>query len=208
MAKKKGMLVLEDGSTYVGDSLGAEGEWVGEVVFNTSMTGYQEIITDPSYWGQMVVFTCPHIGNVGVNDEDVESRQPFVRAVIARQICEQPSNWRAQRPLPEYLREAGVPALSGVDTRRITLTIREKGVMRGALSTEDLDAERLLDAARNAPDMSVLAAVDAVTCDEPFGWHEAVDRAWISKLSYDMSAPHRGSPHIVVVDCGTKHNIL
>ncbi|MBC7254709.1 MAG: glutamine-hydrolyzing carbamoyl-phosphate synthase small subunit [Chloroflexi bacterium] len=208
MAKKKGMLVLEDGSTYVGDSLGAEGEWVGEVVFNTSMTGYQEIITDPSYWGQMVVFTCPHIGNVGVNDEDVESRQPFVRAVIARQICEQPSNWRAQRSLPEYLREAGVPALSGVDTRRITLTIREKGVMRGALSTEDLDAERLLEAARNAPDMSVLAAVDAVTCDEPFGWHETVNRAWISKLSYDMSAPHQGSPHIVVIDCGTKHNIL
>ena len=208
MAKKKGMLVLEDGSTYVGDSLGAEGEWVGEVVFNTSMTGYQEIITDPSYWGQMVVFTCPHIGNVGVNDEDVESRQPFVRAVIARQICEQPSNWRAQRSLPEYLREAGVPALSGVDTRRITLTIREKGVMRGALSTEDLDAERLLEAARNAPDMSVLAAVDEVTCDEPFGWHEAVNRAWISKLNYDMSAPHQGSPHIVVIDCGTKHNIL
>ncbi len=208
MAKKKGMLVLEDGSTYIGDSLGAEGEWVGEVVFNTSMTGYQEIITDPSYWGQMVVFTCPHIGNVGVNEEDVESRQPYVRAVIARQICEQPSNWRARRSLPDYLREAGVPALSGVDTRRITLTIREKGVMRGALSTEDLDAERLLEAARNAPDMSVLTPVDEVTCTEPFAWREAVDRGWISKLSYDMSAPHQGSPHVVVIDCGTKHNIL
>lgn len=208
MVKKKGMLVLEDGSTFIGDSLGAEGEWVGEVVFNTSMTGYQEIITDPSYWGQMVVFTCPHIGNVGVNEEDVESRQPYVRAVIARQICEHPSNWRATRSLPEYLREAGVPALSGVDTRRITLTIREKGVMRGALSTEDLDAERLLEAARNAPDMSVLTPVDEVTCEEPFIWSEAVNRDWISKLSYDMSAPHQGSPHVVVIDCGTKHNIL
>lgn len=208
MAKKKGMLVLENGSTFVGDSLGVEGEFVGEVVFNTSMTGYQEIITDPSYWGQMVVFTCPHIGNVGVNDEDVESRQPFVRAVIARQICETPSSWRAQRSLPEYLREAGVPALSGVDTRRLTLTLRERGVMRGALSTEDLDAERLLEEARNAPDMSVLKAVDEVTCQAPYIWREAVNTAWISKLSYDMSAPYAHSPHVVVIDCGTKHNIL
>jgi len=133
--RSMGMLVLEDGSTFVGESMGADGEWVGEVVFNTSMSGYQEIITDPSYWGQMVTFTCPHIGNVGVNPEDVESKQPYVRAVLARKICKRPSNWRAQQPLPEYLREADIPALSGVDTRRLTLLLREKGVLRGALST-------------------------------------------------------------------------
>jgi len=92
-------LALEDGSVYEGRSVGAQGEWTGEIVFNTSMTGYQEIITDPSYWGQMVVFTCPHIGNVGVNSEDVESSQPWVRAVLAREICEVPSNWRSERSL-------------------------------------------------------------------------------------------------------------
>ena len=109
-----GLLVLEDGSVFIGRCRWAPtGEWVGEVVFNTSMTGYQEIITDPSYWGQMVVFTCPHIGNVGVNDEDVESRQPYVRAVLARQICAQPSNWRAQQPLPDYLRAARRPGAGG-----------------------------------------------------------------------------------------------
>lgn len=203
-----GMLVLEDGSVYTGRSMGARGEWVGEVVFNTSMTGYQEIITDPSYWGQMVVFTCPHIGNVGVNPVDVESRQPFVRAVLARRICERPSNWRATQPLPAYLHEAGVPALSGLDTRRITLTLRNKGVMRGALSTESLDAERLLDMAQRAPDMSVLAPVAEVTCPEAYAWEIAADRGWVSHLSYDLSAAPDARPHVVVIDCGTKHNIL
>ena len=139
-AQKQGMLVLEDGSVFVGQSMGAEGEWVGEVVFNTAMTGYQEIITDPSYWGQMIVFTYPHIGNVGVNFEDVESRQPYARAVIARKICEQPSNWRAEQSLPEYLSEAGVPALSGVDARRLTLTLREEGVMRPVHGEPELRA--------------------------------------------------------------------
>lgn len=203
-----GLLALEDGSLYTGRSLGARGEWVGEVVFNTSMTGYQEIITDPSYWGQMVVFTCPHIGNVGVNPEDVESRQPYVRAVLARQICERPSNWRAAQPLPQYLRATGVPALSGLDTRRLTLTLRDKGVMRGALSTECLDAERLLDMARQSPDMSVLAPVSEVTCPEAYVWEAAVDRRWFSHLSYDLSALPDARPHVVVIDCGAKHNIL
>lgn len=209
MSAKQAMLVLEDGSTYIGRSMGAEGEWVGEVVFNTSMTGYQEIITDPSYWGQMIVFTYPHIGNVGVNEEDVESHRPFAKAVIARKICEVPSNWRAKASLPEYLRRHGVPALSDVDTRRLTLTLRERGVMRGALSTENYDAERLLEMARNAPDMSVLKPVDEITCEEPYGWQETVPPRWIAYLPYPMSVPHKTTaPHIVVIDCGTKHNIL
>jgi carbamoyl-phosphate synthase small subunit len=206
-AQKESMLVLEDGSVFVGQSMGAEGEWVGEVVFNTAMTGYQEIITDPSYWGQMIVFTYPHIGNVGVNLEDVESRQPYARAVIARKICERPSNWRAQQSLPEYLAEAGVPALSGVDARRLTLTLREEGVMRGALSTVNLDCERLLEMAQNAPDMSVLAPIGEVSPSEQDRWTREIPRRWIKHVDYDEE-PEEGAPHVVVIDCGVKYNIL
>jgi len=206
-AREKGLLVLEDGSAFWGESLGASGEWVGEVVFNTSMTGYQEIITDPSYYGQMVTFTCPHIGNVGVNREDVESRRPYVRAVLARQICEQPSNWRAESSLPAYLKSYGVPALSGLDTRRLTLTLRERGVMRGALSTVNLDRERLWEMARNAPDMSALAVVQHVMRAQAEPWHEAVAAPWQPILKEPLAA-NPAAPHVVVVDCGIKHNIL
>ncbi|MEA3407070.1 MAG: glutamine-hydrolyzing carbamoyl-phosphate synthase small subunit [Chloroflexota bacterium] len=205
--EKQGMLVLEDGSVFVGHSMGAEGEWVGEVVFDTAVTGYQEVITDPSCWGQMIVFTCPHIGNVGVNFEDVESKQPYARAVIARKICAQPSNWRAKQSLPEYLSEAGVPALSGVDTRRLTLTLREEGIMRGALSTVNLDGERLLKMAQNAPDMSVLSPVDEVSLSEETVWTQKLPRKWIKYVDYGGGS-HKGTPHVVVVDCGVKYNIL
>ncbi len=200
-----GMLALEDGSTFIGRSVGADGEWVGEVVFNTSMTGYQEVITDPSYWGQMVVFTCPHIGNVGINHEDTESPQPWVRAVLARQICEIPSNWRALQSLPDYLREHGIPALDGLDTRRITLTLRERGTMRGAISTTDLDPERLVAAARQAPDMSSLRPVAQVTCPEQGVWEAAVPDPWLLDSAQRAGVPR---PHIVVIDCGAKYNIL
>lgn len=207
--RKKGMLVLEDGSTFVGYSMGAEGEFVGEVVFNTSMTGYQEIMTDPSYWGQMVTFTCPHIGNVGVNSEDVESYRPHVRAVLARQICEQPSNWRAQQSLPEYLKTFGIPALSGIDTRRLTLTLREKGVMRGALSTEDLDADRLLEMARNAPDMSSQVVIHHVSSTEKHPWERPVTLRWAATtLAGSGRDGLPRAPHVIVLDCGIKYNIL
>ena len=173
-----GMLVLEDGSVFTGPSMGADGDWVGEVVFNTSMTGYQEIITDPSYWGQMVAFTCPHIGNVGVNAEDAESSKPYVRAVLARQICARPSNWRSQQPLPRYLAAHGIPALSGMDTRRLTLhPAREGRDAWGALHRHVSDRERLWEMARNAPDMSTLSPAEHVarprsspgrwTCPQP-----------------------------------------
>jgi len=201
------MLVLEDGSAFAGRSFGASGEWIGEVVFNTGMTGYQEVITDPSYWGQMVCFTCPHIGNVGINREDAESKQPYVRAVLARQICEQPSNWRAQQPLPEYLRAHGIPALSGLDTRRLTLTLRQKGVMRAALSTVNLDAERLRQMAQNAPDMSDLVPVDEVTLPRPAPWGDAVVRRWRPELGERWARP-KHAPHIGAVDCGIKMNQL
>jgi len=204
--KQKAKLVLEDGSCFEGVAMGAEGEWVGEVVFNTSMTGYQEIITDPSYWGQMVCFTCPHIGNVGVNLEDVESRAPYVRAVLARQICEQPSNWRSQQSLPDYLQEHGAPALSGLDTRRLTLILRDHGVMRAALSTTNLDTERLHSMARNAADMSELAPVGAVSREAQEAWTEDVADIWIAQSGLDKSQTRQ--PHVVVIDCGIKHNIM
>jgi len=213
---QSGLLVLEDGSVFEGVSMGADGDLVGEVVFNTSMTGYQEIITDPSYWGQMVAFTCPHIGNVGVNEEDAESRQPWVRAIIARQICTIPSNWRSQRPLPDYLRQAGIPALADVDTRRLTLILREKGVMRGAISTGNHGAEKLLQMARSAPDMSTLSAVAPVSPKSPERWVTPVAERWYPRVvrTADRSLVHqeggrrRGAAHIVVIDCGAKHNIV
>ncbi len=198
-------LALEDGSVYEGRSVGAQGEWTGEIVFNTSMTGYQEIITDPSYWGQMVVFTCPHIGNVGVNSEDVESSQPWVRAVLAREICEVPSNWRSERSLPDYLREYDVPALDGLDTRRLTLTIRQWGVMRAALSTTNLDPDRLVAMARQSPEMSELAPLPEVTPASVTIWDEAASPAW---TGIPMAKAGSNSPHVVVIDCGCKRNIL
>ncbi|MFH1084487.1 MAG: carbamoyl phosphate synthase small subunit, partial [Chloroflexota bacterium] len=198
------MLVLEDGSAFPGESMGAEGEWVGEVVFNTSMTGYQEIITDPSYWGQMVCFTCPHIGNVGVNAEDVESRQPYARAVLARQICEAPSNWRAQRALPDYLRAHGVPAFTGLDTRRLTLTLRQKGALRGALSTADTDVVRLHAMARAAADMSALAPWAEVTSAGATPWGEGIAARWAP----DAPTPDGPAPHVVVLDFGIKRQIM
>jgi carbamoyl-phosphate synthase small subunit len=207
MQEINGLLALEDGSLFEGHSVGAEGEFVGEVVFNTSMSGYQEIMTDPSYWGQMVAFTCPHIGNVGINDEDVESRQPFVRAVIARQIAERPSNWRATQSLPDYLRATGVPGLAGVDTRRLTLSLRQRGVMRGALSTTNLDPERLVEMARTAPDMSELAPVNEVSRQECAPWENVVAHAWIAHAQ-GAEPTASSAPHVVVIDCGVKYNIL
>ncbi|NLG26498.1 MAG: glutamine-hydrolyzing carbamoyl-phosphate synthase small subunit [Chloroflexi bacterium] len=199
-----GLLVLEDGSAYPGISVGPEGEWVGEVVFNTSMTGYQEIITDPSYWGQMVVFTCPHIGNVGINSADCESEHPWVRAVLARQICAEPSNWRAEQSLPAYLRAHGIPALAEVDTRALTLVLRDKGVMRGALSTTDLDVARLTAVARGAADMSALSPAEYVTRAQTGAWRASVPLMWAAVGPVESP----GSSHVVVIDCGIKHKIL
>ena len=187
--------------------MAAEGEWVGEVVFNTSMCGYQEIITDPSYWGQMVVFTCPHIGNVGVNAEDVESAKPYVRAVLARQICTHPSNWRAEQSLREYLLDNGVPALSGLDTRRLTLTLREKGALRGALSTVSSDPERLHQMALSAPDMSTLSPQQELARSGREEWTMPVSGRWVANLDHQITERQR-APHVVVIDCGLKYNIL
>lgn len=203
----QGILVLEDGSVFHGRSVAAEGEWVGEVVFNTAVAGYQEVLTDPSYWGQMVCFTYPHLGNVGVNPSDDESGRVHVRAVIARQISRRPSNWRSTMGLPEYLLDQGVPALEGIDTRRLTLLLREGGVMRAALSTVSDDVARLLDMARQSPVMSVLRPIPLVSRQQSEAWVDPAEARWVQFTAVKADLPGI-PPHVVVMDCGVKANIL
>jgi hypothetical protein len=164
------LLALEDGKIFRGESVGAVGE-ICEVVFNTALTGYQEIITDPSYRGQMITFTCTHIGNVGVNDADNESARPQCAAILAREIVRVPSNWRAQQPLPDWLRQHNIIALSGVDTRALTRHLRERGVMKGVVSTLDDDAARLVEKARAWQGLDGRDLVREVTCAAEFEAH-------------------------------------
>jgi carbamoyl-phosphate synthase small subunit len=138
------MLALEDGTVFAGSACGAPGEAMGEIVFNTSMAGYQEVLTDPSYAGQIVTMTTPHIGNYGINGADMESRGVFASGFVVRQMCDAPSNWRSEEPLPGFLDRFGVVAIEGVDTRRLTRHIRESGAMRAIISTEDADVSSLV----------------------------------------------------------------
>ena len=220
------LLVLEDGTAFEGRSFGAPGGHgvspvqVGEVVFNTGMTGYQEIITDPSYRGQMVVMTYPHIGNTGINDEDPESRCPHLRALIVRDASIRESNWRANQTLTRYLNAHGIMALTDVDTRALTRHIRSYGALRGAISTVDLDAASLQAKAQAAPTTSEQDLVAEVTCPESYEWTEPVDDPWRPDLWLDApdAQPVRAGrqrtpvgrtrPHVVAYDCGIKHNIL
>src|SRR6476620_11038250 len=144
----KAILALADGRIFEGIGFGAEGEAVGEVVFNTSMAGYQEILTDPSYKGQIVTMTYPEIGNVGVNPEDVESRQPFVEGFIVKEYWERQSNWRAQKSLGQYLREHNIVGIQGIDTRALVCHLRDHGAQQGVISTVDLDTHRLVAKAK------------------------------------------------------------
>jgi carbamoyl-phosphate synthase small subunit len=203
------LLVLEDGTIFRGRSFGAPGERVGEVVFNTGMTGYQEILTDPSYRGQMVVMTYPHIGNTGINEQDPESARPHVRALIVREACRRESNWRARQTLVQYLNEHGVMALTEVDTRALTRHIRQFGALRGALSTEDLDPVSLRQKALAAPTTSDVDLVAEVTCYQPYEWTEPVADEW-KPTTRNTEHAIRNTPslHVVAYDCGIKHNIL
>src|SRR5918996_3407216 len=151
MTKKKAILALADGRAYEGISFGAEGEATGELVFNTSMTGYQEILTDPSYDGQLVAMTYPEIGNVGVNREDVESRKPFVKGFIVKDYTEQPSNWRAAKALHEYMRENGIVGIHGIDTRSLVRHLRDHGSQEGIISTSTRDIAELVAKAKASP---------------------------------------------------------
>jgi carbamoyl-phosphate synthase small subunit len=166
--KSPAILVLEDGRTFRGESYGAEGETFGEAVFATGMTGYQETLTDPSYHGQVVVQTAPHIGNTGVNDDDPESSRIWVSGYVVRDPARRPSNWRAQRSLDEELAAQGVVGISGVDTRALTRHLRERGAMRVGISTVDLDPAALLQRVLQAPPMVGADLADDVTTDETY----------------------------------------
>src|SRR6476469_2336964 len=169
------VLALENGLWYRGKAAGAPGETAGEVVFNTSMTGYQEVLTDPSYAGQIVTMTCPEIGNYGVTIEDVESRAPQVAGFIIRDESPVASNWRADGTLADYLTRHGIVAISDIDTRALTRVLRSAGVMRGVIATGRVSTDDLVDKARAIPKMEGADLVRGVTCEQPFDWTEPAD---------------------------------
>jgi len=199
------VLALADGRVFRGRGFGSVGERVGEVVFNTSMTGYQEILSDPSYRGQIVVMTSPEIGNVGINPEDAESVGPQVEGFVVRELSPLPSSWRSTQALHEYLRDHGIPGISEVDTRAITRHLRTRGVVNGVLSSVRADADGLVAAARQAPDLGALDLVARVTCDAPYAVTSGRAAAW--------STPSEASPdtprvRCVAYDFGAKRNIF
>jgi carbamoyl-phosphate synthase small subunit len=197
------LLALADGRVFRGEALGATGEAGGEVVFNTSMTGYQEILTDPSYRGQMVCMTYPLIGNYGVNSEDVESRRPWLSGFIVKEACPFPSSWRARAPLDAYLREHGIVGIQGIDTRALTRHLRDHGAQEGMISTEEPDAARLVERARARPGLVGRDLVTEVSVRAPHGWDEA---GWELARGYPPAPPARF--RVVAFDSGIKQNIL
>lgn len=198
------LLALEDGTLFCGESIGAEGCSVGEVVFNTSITGYQEILTDPSYARQIVTLTYPHIGNVGINAEDVESRGIFASGLVVRDLPARYSNWRAAQPLSDYLRTHGIVGIAGIDTRRLTRLLRDRGAQRGCLMVgASLDVEQALAEARGFPGLKGMDLAKEVTTAESYAWTEG---AW--QLASGYAAPVAAQFHVVAYDFGVKRNIL
>jgi len=163
MSKQKAILALADGSVFKGYSLGADGETIGEVVFNTSIAGYQEILTDPSYKGQIVVMTYPMIGNYGINDEDYESRNPFLEGFIVKEYSPLPSNWRSQISLEEFLKRKGIVGIQGIDTRALTALIRDCGSQQGIISTKDFNVSTLINKIKSSPGINGVDLVKSVT---------------------------------------------
>jgi carbamoyl-phosphate synthase small subunit len=203
------LLVLADGTVYRGWSFGATGTAIGEVVFNTGMTGYQEVLTDPSYRGQIVTFTYPELGNTGVNLEDEESSQPHVRGAIARNICDRPSNWRSTQSLSDYLKQHHIPGIYGIDTRALTRKIRSTGAINGGISTEVVDPAELLMLVQEAPSMAGLNLVKEVTTPEVYEWSEPTDEAWaFGDTAVVGNAVGEKPLTVVAVDFGVKRNIL
>ena len=206
---RQAILALADGAVFRGRAFGTIGEATGELVFNTSMTGYQEILTDPSYEGQLVAMTYPQIGNVGVNREDVESRRPYVRGFVVREYREQPSSWRAEQSLGAYLAHHGIPAIDGIDTRALVRRLRDQGSQQAVLSSLDLDAERLVRRARDAPSMVGQDLVSQVTCSEPYAWEEGPWKPGGHLPGGEIEAAlGRPAFKVVAYDFGIKWNIL
>lgn len=204
----KAVLALADGRIFNGKAFGAQGEADGEVVFNTSMTGYQEVITDPSYCGQMVVMTYPLIGNYGVNPEDFESDRPHLSAFIIKELSGIPSNWRSQGTLHDFLAEHGVVGIQGIDTRALTRHIREAGAQQAILSTLDSDPQELVERARNLPGLEGRDLVKEVTCSEPYEWNEGVWELKNGKAGFQLPEDHTKTHFVVAYDFGIKRNIL
>jgi carbamoyl-phosphate synthase small subunit len=200
------LLVLADGTTYQGWSFGAAGTTIGEVVFNTGMTGYQEVLTDPSYCGQIVTFTYPELGNTGINPEDEESHRPQVRGAIARNISSRPSNWRSTQSLPDYLKEHNIPGIYGIDTRSLTRKIRSTGAMNGGISTEILDPVELLKMVQAAPSMAGLNLVREVTTSQVYEWSDPTTKIW--EFSDSVASAGESPLTVVAIDFGVKRNIL
>jgi carbamoyl-phosphate synthase small subunit len=216
----KAVLALADGRCYEGTAFGAEGEAIGEVVFNTSMTGYQEILTDPSYEGQLVAMTYPQIGNVGVNQEDVESRRPFVKGFIVKEYTAVPSNWRATQPLHEYMQQHGIVGIQGIDTRSLVRHLRDAGAQDGIISTLSDTREELVAKAQASPGLVGRDLVRNVTCSEGYDWNEGL---WDLEHGYkrrNAAAQSGGRARgaktsfaapawfVVAYDYGIKYNIL
>jgi carbamoyl-phosphate synthase small subunit len=201
------LLVLADGTAYQGWSFGAIGTTIGEVVFNTGMTGYQEVLTDPSYCGQLVTFTYPELGNTGINAEDEESARPQVRGAIARNLCFEPSNWRSQQSLPDYLKQHNIPGIYGIDTRSLTRKIRASGAMNGAISTEILDPAQLHALVLQAPSMEGQNLTQEVTTAVTYEWIEPTEQSWEFSESQSIN-PSQERFLVVALDFGIKRNIL
>jgi carbamoyl-phosphate synthase small subunit len=204
----KALLALEDGTIFKGRSFTGHCEAAGEVVFNTSMSGYQEILTDPSYCGQMVTMTYPLIGNYGTNDQDVESDRIQVKALLVKEYQRMPSNWRSQRSLADYLKASAIPGIEGLDTRALTRHIRLQGAMKAALSTQDLDPDSMVEKARQSPDMEGRDLVKEVTCREPMLWQNGHPVPLDSGLDQFQWPDKPGTFRVVAIDFGVKYNIL
>ena len=184
--------MLQDGHFFIGKTFGDEGESIGEVCFNTGMTGYQEILTDPSYCKQIVTMTAPHIGNYGINSEDVESKNIQVSGFVIKEETEVPSNWRSTQSIGDYLKEQNIVGIQGVDTRALTRHIRNHGAMNGIISTIDMDIESLREKLNHTPEMAGLDLAKEVTCSQSYNWTSTTN----------------GKYKVAAIDFGIKHNIL
>ena len=207
--RQPALLALADGSLFWGESIGGEGQTVGEVVFNTALTGYQEILTDPSYARQIVTLTYPHIGNVGTNDEDEESSHVFAAGLVIRELSAIASNWRSQLPLDEYLRKHKVVAIHGIDTRRLTRILREKGAQNGCIVAGDnIDADAALAAARAFPGLKGMDLAKEVCTRMPYEWAQGSWTLAGGLPTHPEPLEEKLPYHVVAFDYGVKRNIL
>ncbi len=208
MKRSKALLVLADGTYFEGWNFGAETETTGEVVFNTSMTGYQEILTDPSYKGQIVLMTYTQIGNYGINADDRESAGPQVEGFISKEFFDYPSNWRSEKSLDHYLKEHNKAAIFGIDTRALTRHLRDNGVQMGIISSTDPDPRSLLEKVRSKPDISSLDLVAEVTAKKSYAWNEGLWKSPAGGIPHNPDTPDKVPIKLIVYDFGVKMNIL